>query len=166
MAVPRNLRSMYIHAYQSYLWNCAASHRLDTHGAQAVVAGDLVLSRSASRGGAPAGDGGELAAENESGGGGGGDGDADAVDGRGASLQDPHVVTAEEAAAGKYCIDDVVLPLPGSQVRYPENDSAQASACHRARCSLHGLACRGPRLRSCQSAPGCQSCLPAARVPR
>ena len=29
--------------FQSYLWNSAASHRVEAYGAGAVVAGDLVL---------------------------------------------------------------------------------------------------------------------------
>lgn len=36
-----------------------------------------------------------------------------------------HVVTAEEAAAGAYDIADVVLPLPGARIRYPDHDTAQ-----------------------------------------
>lgn len=34
---------MYVHAYQSYLWNAAASHRVKTFGAERAVAGDLVV---------------------------------------------------------------------------------------------------------------------------
>jgi hypothetical protein len=37
-----------------------------------------------------------------------------------------HVVTAEEAAAGAYDIERVVLPLPGASVRYPEHATEQA----------------------------------------
>ena len=36
-----------------------------------------------------------------------------------------HVVTVEEAAAGAYGIERVVLPLPGASVRYPEHATAQ-----------------------------------------
>lgn len=36
-----------------------------------------------------------------------------------------HVVAAEEAASGAFDIADVVLPLPGSRIRYPEHDAAQ-----------------------------------------
>lgn len=36
---------MYLHAYQSYLWNSAASHRVRTFGTS-VVPGDLVIPRS------------------------------------------------------------------------------------------------------------------------
>lgn len=36
-----------------------------------------------------------------------------------------HVVTADEAAAGVFSIDDVVLPLPGSMISYPEHSTAQ-----------------------------------------
>lgn len=41
--IPQNMRSMYVHAYQSYLWNAAASHRVKTFGAERAVAGDLVV---------------------------------------------------------------------------------------------------------------------------
>ena len=33
------------------------------------------------------------------------------------------VITAEEAAAGSVSIFDVVLPLPGDKIEYPQNDS-------------------------------------------
>ncbi|KAK9818597.1 hypothetical protein WJX74_008127 [Apatococcus lobatus] len=36
-----------------------------------------------------------------------------------------HVVTAEEAATGKYSIDEVVLPLPGTNISLPKHDTAQ-----------------------------------------
>jgi hypothetical protein len=35
-----------------------------------------------------------------------------------------HVVTAEEAEQGVFSIDDVVLPLPGHKVVYPEHGTA------------------------------------------
>lgn len=34
---------MYVHSYQSRLWNAAATHRVQTFGAAQAVAGDLVL---------------------------------------------------------------------------------------------------------------------------
>ena len=36
-----------------------------------------------------------------------------------------HVVTAEEASSGAFSIQDVVLPLPGSQIQYPEYQDAE-----------------------------------------
>lgn len=36
-----------------------------------------------------------------------------------------HVVSEEEAAAGTYSIVEVVLPLPGSLIRYPQHSTAQ-----------------------------------------
>ncbi|KAJ0982515.1 hypothetical protein J5N97_010770 [Dioscorea zingiberensis] len=40
--IPRTLRMMYVHSYQSYLWNHAASKRVQKHGIAQVVLGDLV----------------------------------------------------------------------------------------------------------------------------
>ena len=43
MRIPHGLRTMYVHAYQSYLWNAATSERCLKHGTQKVIEGDLVL---------------------------------------------------------------------------------------------------------------------------
>lgn len=40
-----------------------------------------------------------------------------------------HTVTAADLAAGTYGIADVVLPLPGSRIRYPEHSTAQVGGC-------------------------------------
>jgi tRNA pseudouridine13 synthase len=115
MAVPRNLRTIYLHAYQSYLWNAAASARVAAHGAAAAVAGDLVLPRAAMaaarRGRAAAGRP-------------GGGADPDPEQAQAEAEAEVHVVTEEEAAAGAYGIEDVVLPLPGHAVRYPAHAAA------------------------------------------
>ena len=36
-----------------------------------------------------------------------------------------HVVTEEEASSGAYSIQDVVLPLPGGQIQYPDYKEAE-----------------------------------------
>jgi len=40
--IPRNLRTMYVHAYQSYVWNAIVSARLKRYGSEAPVIGDMV----------------------------------------------------------------------------------------------------------------------------
>ncbi|KXZ46445.1 hypothetical protein GPECTOR_43g881 [Gonium pectorale] len=133
LAVPRTLRMMYLHAWQS------AAVR--TYGCERAVEGDLVLPRGGS--GADeaavaeaAGGADELAAAaeadgadaeamegaeedvhatNTSGGGGGG--------GAAARLAAVRVVSAADAAAGRYSVYDVVLPLPGTEVLYPQHET-------------------------------------------
>ena len=34
---------MYIHAYQSYVWNAVVSHRIRVHGAEKPAVGDIVF---------------------------------------------------------------------------------------------------------------------------
>jgi hypothetical protein len=167
---------MYLHAWQSRLWNEAASARVRLYGADGAVEGDLVLLGSpeggpppgepgdgdkeraaaavdgarACRGGeeeegegededgldelyggsapapkrprrdapvAPAATDGRAAAGGGGAGGGGGAAGGAARLGAAARLARVHVVTAQEAAEGRFGIGDVVLPLPGSQVR-------------------------------------------------
>jgi tRNA pseudouridine13 synthase len=50
--IPRNLRLMYVHAYQSYVWNAIVSERIRMHGPDKAVPGDLVFeSEQAAKGG-------------------------------------------------------------------------------------------------------------------
>jgi len=91
--IPRTTRKMYVHAYQSYMWNKAASERVRRHGLSRPVAGDLIVDESML----------QYAGED--------DGDI---------FSRVREVTAKEAASGAFKITDVVLPLPGSRVIYSE----------------------------------------------
>ncbi|EGX96803.1 pseudouridine synthase TruD/Pus7, putative [Cordyceps militaris CM01] len=106
--ITRGLRSMYLHAYQSHVWNHAASMRWERHGTR-VVAGDLVIADDAAE---------PLFAGKDD------DGDdiINPVDDDDSAPVRARPLTAEEAASGRYSIYDVVLPTPGYQVAYPDND--------------------------------------------
>ena len=93
--IPRTTRKMYVHAYQSYMWNKAASERIKRHGLTRAVAGDLIVDDSM---------GVQYAEEN--------DGDV---------FSKVREVTEKEAASGTFSITDVVLPLPGNRVIYSES---------------------------------------------
>ncbi|KAI0180491.1 pseudouridine synthase [Hypoxylon sp. FL1284] len=117
LSISRGMRTMYVHAYQSLVWNFAASKRWELFGPR-VVKGDLVLVKpenSTSQGGHQARDDDEemihLAEEG-----------LEAEDTSGLVV---HVLTEEEAAGGKYSVFDVVLPSPGWDVVYPGNEIGQ-----------------------------------------
>jgi tRNA pseudouridine13 synthase len=96
--VPKSARLMCAHAYQSYLWNKAASRKLQLHGAT-VVEGDLVLLPGPMKG-----EGVQRPSMNAS-----------------AALP-VHTVSAEDVAAGKFSVDDIILPVPGAETVYPSNE--------------------------------------------
>jgi tRNA pseudouridine13 synthase len=115
LKISRNLRTMYVHAYQSFVWNMVASERWSRYGST-VVAGDLVIiDRRAEK----------LAALDE-------------VDENGEVVIHPageevavshddiferaRPLTAEEASSGRYTIFDIVLPMPGYDIEYPNNE--------------------------------------------
>ncbi|KAK4545313.1 hypothetical protein LTR36_003493 [Oleoguttula mirabilis] len=116
MQIQRNLRLMYVHAYQSLVWNTAAGRRWELYGDK-VVEGDLVIV------GEKDGDAsGKVKEEVDE------DGEPivrPAADDSALSAEDNFVrarpISKEEAESGKYDIFDVVLPQPGFDVLYPAN---------------------------------------------
>ncbi|XP_011621650.1 multisubstrate pseudouridine synthase 7 isoform X1 [Amborella trichopoda] len=121
-SIPRTLRLMYVHSYQSYLWNHAASSRVQKHGIDKVVVGDLVYFKGIG----PVTNTGDLQTECES-------NTCDEefelsglpdTERNGENIQSVKIVDAEDINSGNYTIDDVILPLPGSRSLYPKNDVA------------------------------------------
>jgi tRNA pseudouridine13 synthase len=108
LSITRGMRMMYVHAYQSYVWNFVATRRWSKYGAK-VIEGDLVLvtgTRRRDRSEDP-----EFNPYD--------DNDDDNI------YAQAHAVTAAEVASGKYSIFDVVLPTPGYDVTYPRNEIGQ-----------------------------------------
>ncbi|KAK3942405.1 tRNA pseudouridine synthase D [Diplogelasinospora grovesii] len=104
LSITRGMRMMYIHAYQSYVWNYVVSHRWSKYGAT-VIEGDLVLADTGKSNGDIGDDefgGSDFEEEN--------------------FYAQARALTAEDVASGKYTIFDVVLPTPGYDVMYPRND--------------------------------------------
>lgn len=93
-SISKNLRSMFLHSYQSFLWNKVASFRIKTGGSTEVRKGDLVLIEDKSLG--------------DKGGG-----------TSGLKGKKVKVVDEIDVKEGKFTIEDVVLPLVGSRVDYP-----------------------------------------------
>ncbi|ODV60677.1 pseudouridine synthase PUS7 [Ascoidea rubescens DSM 1968] len=102
MKIPRNLRIMYGHAYQSFVWNNVASKRIELFGFE-IVPGDLVIASNSD------------------------DKDIDKKidfeeDVRPEQFIRARAVTQEEIEKGEKTIYDVVLPTPGFDIVYPENE--------------------------------------------
>ena len=116
MAITRNMRTLYPHAYQSLVWNTVASERWSRYGDK-VIEGDLVVVDNGAKGANSRQDevdeSGEVVVH-------------PANDDVGLSYDDLYQrarpLTAEEAESGKYSIFDIVLPTPGFDVEYPGND--------------------------------------------
>jgi tRNA pseudouridine13 synthase len=106
MQIPRNLRVMYAHAYQSYIWNMVASERIKQFGLE-IREGDLVIE---------GGDSGREASLSPVG------GDEEAIEDGTCSFVRARPVTVQEIASGAKSIYDVVLPTPGFDIVYPENE--------------------------------------------
>jgi tRNA pseudouridine13 synthase len=121
-SLPRNLRTLYLHAVQSYVWNEMASERIRQFGAREVHPGDLVAMKSPTPGTGHLDLGEAGSTDNAD--------DPALLDcsedsslplhtespESGSSERDValiHEVTAADVALQRYTIYDVVLPVPG-----------------------------------------------------
>uniref|UniRef100_A0A4W5L7V1 Pseudouridylate synthase PUS7L n=1 Tax=Hucho hucho TaxID=62062 RepID=A0A4W5L7V1_9TELE len=92
LSLPHGTRVFYPHAYSSRVWNEAAAHRLATLGHRARQ-GDLVWKQRGEEG----------------------------IEAGETSLPQIHVVAAAEEEEEVYSLGQVVLPMLGNSVKYPEN---------------------------------------------
>ncbi|CAM0883423.1 unnamed protein product [Alopecurus aequalis] len=118
MAIPRTLRLMYVHSYQSYLWNHAASMRFGKYGFAGVIEGDLVYKKEC-----PLGEGTVTDVSKD-------DGNCTSASEMDISaetlleekIQSVKVADSEDLLKAVYTLEDVVLPLPGSGTLFPGNE--------------------------------------------
>jgi len=87
--IPRTTRLMYVHAYQSLIWNSTVSSKVAQHGLS-VRAGDLVTRKANSD-----------------------------------KIETGDVEVVQEGHESDFSIYDVVMPLVGHDVIFPENESKQ-----------------------------------------
>lgn len=118
MSIASKLRDFYLHAYQSLVWNSAASERWAKYGTK-VVEGDLVIIDTQAIKESKQDDvdeSGEVVVHAS-----GGDAAVTAED----MFERARTLTAEEAESGRYSIFDIVLPLPGWDINYPAHEVGQ-----------------------------------------
>lgn len=111
LMLPKNMLTLYTHAYQSYIWNHIASKRREM-GIE-VIEGDLVFTET------------ENPPPNE----------VEIIEDAEAEEEEPtneveeskflsmvRPLTKEDVESGKFTIYDIVLPLPGHDIKYPSNE--------------------------------------------
>lgn len=112
MQIPRNLRLIYVHAYQSYVWNMVASKRIELFGLE-VREGDLILVEQKNP------ENQKVVSIDE-------DGEEFEEDVAGTASDRVRALTKEDIDSGNYLIYDVVLPSPGYDVVYPTSPELMA----------------------------------------
>ncbi|EDW93161.1 pseudouridylate synthase 7 homolog [Drosophila yakuba] len=119
--IPRNMLMLYPHAYQSLIFNRIASRRIKEFGLK-LIPGDLVYVEQDQPGVVEEQALDEQKEEETN------DEPMEAVE-EDEAIEEESVfkrkvrpLTAEDIASGKYKLSDVVLPLPGHDITYPNNE--------------------------------------------
>lgn len=112
-AIPRGTRTMYVHAYQSLVFNHALSARLRLSHTSVLV-GDLVLVPKATKDAKTAPDAPNVDQHGEE--------VVTAAVEEGREYDRARALTQADIDSGRYTLADVVLPTPGWDVIYPENE--------------------------------------------
>lgn len=107
MKISRNLRTMYVHAYQSFVWNTVVSKRIEKYGLE-VVEGDLVIIENDN----------SLANSKDN------DNEFEDFDEDLRKEQFVHTraLTRSDIESGQYTIHDIVMPTPGFDIQYPADE--------------------------------------------
>ncbi|KAL7642508.1 UNVERIFIED_CONTAM: hypothetical protein RMT77_007069 [Armadillidium vulgare] len=119
--LPRNVSLMYVHAYQSYIWNSVVSKRIEKHGLK-VLPGDLIYKEAKYK--TMLGNSGESKDEMKIG---ICDHDTfleDCCDCENMEDNDKspvHVLSEDEAK--QFDITEIAMPVPGLRSKYPENET-------------------------------------------
>lgn len=121
--IPRNVRLMYIHAYQSLVWNEMASQRIAKFGLK-LYEGDLVYTDQHNQSTEILDDPTDVEEENSE------ENDDETTSNdksnnlsRFQTMVKP--LTKGDLESNKYTIFDIVLPLPGHDIAYPSNECSQ-----------------------------------------
>lgn len=120
--IPRNVRVLYLHAYQSFIWNKVVSRRIAKYGLK-VLPGDIIRHKNSSN--LKDEDLAEEMVDDENKTDVDGENDSEKKDEQKGeknelSKANIHIVSEEEAKVTH--ISDVLLPLPGYRIEYPKNE--------------------------------------------
>lgn len=105
--IHKNIRLMYLHAYQSYVFNRVLSERVKRHGLKVLI-GDLYVKKDVEL------DQNEECEEVEN--------ETEKKEKNGPKRKNFDLYTVTEENISEVEIDDVVMPLPGLKAQYPENE--------------------------------------------
>ncbi|CDS10699.1 hypothetical protein LRAMOSA11185 [Lichtheimia ramosa] len=109
LSLPRRMLSMYLHAYQSYVWNHVVSERIKRFGCDKPLVGDIVLEDAVNT------------TKNKTSTRGRGRGRGGSAGRRFPTMRkQPKVLTEDDLTL--YSIEDVVYPIPGHRTVYPKNE--------------------------------------------
>lgn len=104
--LPKTCRNLYVHAFHSYVWNNVVSERIKLHGIGRILPGDLALPRQRIK------DGEKVYLGKRK------------LQGSYIGIPEPSIITEEDIKSERYDFEDLVMPLPGSSVIYPQNSTA------------------------------------------